>query len=298
MRSMTGFGSGEEAAPKGGKLVVELRAVNHRYLEVRVRASREVADMTALVETLVRERFPRGRFEAVVHAEGLTMSAPTLDRAKAAQAYRELVQLRDDVAPGEPVPLSLLATMPDLFVVPSAAQVALKGVLKQAFDAAARDLDAMREREGAALARDVREHLARATKLVADVEARAPAAVLATHERLRRLREAKRREPVVAGGSSASTPPASSKRFALLADRKRRRRGDQRGSGATAMQLTPCEVFHAEGPIGRRIDFLLQEMAREVNTIGSKSADVEMSRVVVELKGEVERMREQAQNIE
>jgi uncharacterized protein (TIGR00255 family) len=290
VRSMTGFGSGEEAAPKGGKLVVELRAVNHRYLEVRVRASREAADMTALVEALVRERFPRGRFDAVVHAEGLTMSAPTLDRAKATQAYRELVQLRDDVAPGEPVPLSLLAAVPDLFVVPSASQLALKGVLKQAFDAAARDLDAMREREGAALARDVREHLARATKLVADVEARAPGAVLATHERLRD-RVAK------LTSTAAGTLDAArlEQEIALLADRSD-------VAEETARLRSHCEqlgeVFHAEGPIGRRIDFLLQEMAREVNTIGSKSADVEMSRVVVELKVEVERMREQAQNIE
>jgi uncharacterized protein (TIGR00255 family) len=286
---MTGFGSGEAAARHdGGKLLVELRALNHRFLEVRVR-SPELGDLTSVVEPFVRERFTRGRIEVVVHGEGLRASAPMLDRDRARSAYRDLAAMRDELAPGEPVPLSLLSAVPDLFVTREGSPSLCREALEKAFHAAAADLDAMREREGAALAREMQEHLRRALAVVTDIEARAPETLAATHKRLR--------ERVARLTSSAEPVDAArlEQEIAILADRSD-------VAEELARLRSHCEqlaqVLSSDGPIGRRIDFLLQEMTREVNTIGSKSADVGIARSVVELKLCIERLREQTQNVE
>jgi uncharacterized protein (TIGR00255 family) len=287
---MTGFGSGERAAEPRGKLHVELRALNHRFLEIRVRAGRELADLAAHVEMLARERFARGRIEIVLRAEGLAGSAPVLDVERAASAYRQLGALRDAVTPGEPVPLSLLAAVPDLFTSSELAGDALREALKAAFDAAAADLDAMRAREGAALEREMRVHLDRAIELLREVEQHAPEALAAAQKRLRD------RVARLAGSAEGAVDPARlEQEIALLAERSdvaeeiARLRSHAEQVGA---------VFGESGPLGRRVDFLLQEMMRETNTLGSKSADVGIARAVVELKVAIERMREQAQNVE
>src|SRR5579863_4679575 len=115
MRSMTGFGLGE--TPFGsGKLEVEIRGVNHRFLDVRVRVPRELGDLTGFLEQLSRERLTRGRYEVAMRTEGTALSSPVLDRDRARAAYRALCELRDEVAPGSEVPLALLASIPDLFV--------------------------------------------------------------------------------------------------------------------------------------------------------------------------------------
>ncbi len=290
MRSMTGFGSGEHAAQPRGKVQVELRALNHRFLELRVRAMRELAEMATFVELCARERFSRGRIEIVVRGEGLATAAPVLDRERAIAAYKQLGDLRDVVAPNEPVPLSLLSVVPDLFVVNECASEELRESVKGAFDAAAADLDAMRATEGAALERELRAHLARTRALLHDIEARAPEAVAAAQKRLR--------ERVVRLTSSAEgvlDPARLEQEIAILADRSDVTEEIARLT-SHAEQLDA--LFGQEGPIGRRIDFLLQELTREANTLGSKSADVPIARLVVDLKAQIERMREQTQNVE
>src|SRR6516225_9515314 len=114
MRSMTGFGIGE--APLGaGKLAVEIRGVNHRFLDVRVRVPRELGDLAAFVEQVAREKLTRGRYEVAMRVDGVALGAPVLDRDRARAAYRALCELRDELAPGSDVPLSLLGAIPDLF---------------------------------------------------------------------------------------------------------------------------------------------------------------------------------------
>lgn len=287
---MTGIGFGEATVAPQGKLLVELRALNHRFLEVRVRVSRELADVATHAEIAVRERFTRGRIEVVVRGEAIGGAAPALDRERAERAYRELVALRDHLAPGDPVPLSLLGAVPDLFVAHDASPEGLRDALKRAFDAAACDLDAMRAREGASLERDMRAHLGRVSTLVHDVEGLAPAALQASHNRLR--------ERIARLASSAEGTLDKSRleqEIAILADRSDVAEEIAR-LRSHAEQLSA--LLGNDGPVGRRIDFLLQEMTREANTIGSKSADVAIARAVVELKVEIERMREQAQNVE
>src|SRR5580704_4047523 len=113
MRSMTGFGTGEALlSMKGGagKLSVEVRGVNHRFLDVRVRVPREMTELAPYVEGLAREKLTRGRFEIAVRVEGLQLGAAMLDRDRARAVFHQLTELRDEIAPGQEVPLSLLSS--------------------------------------------------------------------------------------------------------------------------------------------------------------------------------------------
>src|SRR5207253_5286478 len=122
MRSITGFGVGEaplctdEATGAQGRLTVEIRAVNHRFLDVRVRGPSQVPDLTTAVETLARERLTRGRFDVNVRIDGAALGAMVIDQERARSVFRSLSELRDELAPGEPLPLAILGSVPDLFV--------------------------------------------------------------------------------------------------------------------------------------------------------------------------------------
>ena len=291
MRSMTGFGTGE--APCGsGKLSIEVRGVNHRFLDVRVRVPREMNELVPYVEQLARERLTRGRFEIAVRVEGLQLAAAVLDRERARAVFQQLCELRDELAPGSEVPLSLLSSIPDLFVpTVERESEALRRALRQAFEGAVKSLDEMREREGAALGQDLVRRLETVRRIAREVAKRGPE-VLEVHRR--RLKERAERLRVAAELGSID-PGRLEQEIALFAERV-----------DIAEELTRLESHCAQftslvassEAIGRRLDFLLQEMAREANTVGAKSQDVAIAHAVVELKAEIERMREQVQNVE
>lgn len=294
VRSMTGFGVGESTvgtAASSGKLTVEIRAVNHRYLDIRVRAPSQLPDLGSTVETIARERLSRGRFDITVRLEGAALGAITIDRDRARSVFAALLALRDELAPEAEVPLSLLGTVPDLFV-PTIEQEgdALRASVGAAFDAATKTLDAMRLREGLALGDDIVRRLGIVRKLAKSVSERSPQ-VVETYKR--KLKE--RAERLRLASDLEIDPGRLEQEIALFADRV-----------DIAEELTRLEshTAHFESliasseAVGRRLDFLLQEMAREANTIGSKSQDVGIAHAVVELKAEIERMREQVQNVE
>jgi len=292
MRSMTGFGAGDCAIGLGGgRLGVEVRALNHRFLDVRVRAQRELGDLGSFVEQLARERLARGRFEIAVRADGISLEATVLDRDRARAAYRALSELRDELAPGTEVPLSLLASVPDLFV--STLQTAyeeLRAAARKAFDGALSSLDEMREREGAVLSDDLRRRLESVRELARLVEERAPGLVDGHRKRLRERTERLRAsiDLVIDAGRLEAE-------IALFAERI------DISEELTRLE-SHCEQFRnllkTPHAVGRRLDFLLQEMAREANTAGAKSPDARIAHAVVEMKAELERMREQVQNVE
>src|SRR5579883_715390 len=185
MRSMTGFGIGE-APLSAGKLAVEIRGVNHRFLDVRVRLPRDLGDLAGYLEQLARERLTRGRYEVAMRIEGPALGVPVLDRERARAAYRALCELRDELAPGEEVPLSLLSAIPDLFGSPVDAQLEqLRAATRSAFDAAAAALDTMRDNEGGALRDDLLRRLERVRRLAHEIERRAPEVVDSHRRRLR-----------------------------------------------------------------------------------------------------------------
>jgi uncharacterized protein (TIGR00255 family) len=298
---MTGFGLA--SAPLGkGSVAVEVRAVNGRFLDVRVRLPQELTDLASQVETEARKRLARGRCDISIHAQGNVFSAPSLDKDRARRAYQSLLELRDELAPAGEVPFSMLAAMPELFRAadPSdlePARRAIETALKSALDG----LDGMRKNEGAAIATDLRTRLATVRGLVEQLAARAPelAENLAAKfpERLARIASVIAIGPAGAenGRDVAIDPARIEQELVLLVERSDVAEELTR----LASHVEQMTVYMQEDePLGRRLDFLLQEMAREINTIGAKSQDLRTSHAVVELKAEIERMREQVQNVE
>lgn len=290
IRSMTGFGTGRGASG-GEEIAVEIRSVNHKFCEVKVRLPRELAALEPLVVRSVKDRLARGGIDVSLRRAGAAGAmAPRVDAALAeayARAYAEVqarlglhdpIQLRDIVA-AEGV-IRLDERDADL----DAARTATDASLAEALDA----LVSMRQREGEALATDVENRLAIVESLVARVEVLAPQAVEHHRSRLaERVKELTQGLPL--------DPGRLAQEVALLADRSDVAEEITRLRSHVAQARA---LLGGQEPAGRKLDFLVQEMHREVNTIGSKSQHAELSGLVVSLKAEVERMREQVQNVE
>lgn len=291
MRSMTGFGAGH--APLGaGRVHVEARSVNHRYLEIRVRMPRDLADHGPFTEQLARKTAGRGRVELLVRLDGDATGAPVvLDVGKARAALEQLGALRDEMRPGEALPLSLLSCVPDLFVTGSVlADEEVRSALTSAVERACEDLARMRLVEGTALAADLRTRLAEVRGHLAALRERLPLVVEAYRARLR-----ERLATLLRSADVAVDPTRLEQEIAIFTDRADVTEELTRLDSHTA-QLDA--LFDDDGEaVGRRLDFLLQEMMREANTIGSKSPDAAVTMRVVDLKADLERMREQVQNV-
>jgi uncharacterized protein (TIGR00255 family) len=291
MKSMTGFGVGE--APLGqGKLVAEVRTVNHRYLDVRVRLPKELGECGMFVEQVTRSRLSRGRCEVCVRAEGGPIGPSIIDHARVRAAFKAFSEIRDELVPGAEIPLTLLSAIPDLFVpalddnLPRTREV-VQAALLSALD----DLDTMRAREGEALEHDMRSRAQSLRAFVDSIEGRLPDVVAHYRKRIRdRIR-------LLAASASelALDDLRLEQEVVLYADRT------DISEELTRLRIhleSVLDLLGSREPSGRRLDFLLQEVGREINTIGAKSQDAHIARAVVEAKAEVERMREQVQNVE
>jgi uncharacterized protein (TIGR00255 family) len=302
---MTGFGQGE--APLGEGLVrVELRAVNHRHLDLRVRSTGEGLDLSSVVEDILRGQLGRGRVEAQVRWDLPVGAQQQIDLDAARRLYAALSQLRDELNPGESIPVSALLSVPGVLRGNARSdRQAAEAAAAQAAQRAVAALTEMREREGAALARDLEARCALLRAHVAWIEAQRPRVLAETRDRLQ-ARIAKLLE-----GSETSLDTARLvQEVAWFAERSDVSEETTRLSSHLAeLERTlsaPAEGAHpvaAHGPTreppmaGRKLDFLMQELARETNTIGSKANDAALSLRVVEMKAELERIREQVQNI-
>jgi uncharacterized protein (TIGR00255 family) len=290
MLSMTGYGVGR-ANEGQAQVVVEVRAVNHRFLEVRARAQGGLSDLSSVLEEVGRARGQRGRLEMSARLETTLGGRVRLDMARAASAMRDLEALSAQLGRSEPVPLSMLAAVPDVFVEDtSSGSEALQAALRSAAERALDQLDAMRASEGAALRADIERRLARLAEHASSVLERADEAVDGARARLKT-----RIERLLRGTGVALDESRLEHEVAMLAERS-----------DVAEELTRLQSHVAQmsallrldnEPVGRRIEFLLQEMGREVNTLGSKTSDLAITARVLELKAELERVREQAQNV-
>lgn len=290
IRSMTGHGVGD--APLGdGRVLVEVRAVNHRYLDVRVRLPTELAEHAGVVEERVRKSLRRGRVEVLGRLDGEVCGPPTLDEARARAAFAQLSALRDELRPDEPVPLSLLGCVPDLFSTQGRVDHEVtRAAVVAATDRACEEAWTMRAREGEALAADLRGHLDALRSQLEVVKAHGPSVVEAYRARLRQ-----RMERLLEDSDVSLDPGRLEHEVALFADRADVAEEVAR-LASHAAQMRDLLAGRDE-TAGKRLDFLLQEMTREANTIGSKSSDAELARAVVEMKASISRMREQAQNV-
>lgn len=289
MNSMTGFGTGE-ASLDSGRLVLDVRSVNHRFLEVRVRVPQDILDQSLFLEQRARERLSRGRFDITVRYEGPAPES-RLDVEHARALFRELERLRDELAPGAELPFAAFVSLPALYTAPTTFHpLHVQKALDTALERALARLDEMRRREGAVLEAELRNRLDRCQRLHDQVSTRIPEALEASAARLR-----SRVTRLVADVGFALEPGRLEAEMAILVDRT--------DIAEELVRLAShfgqvAGLLGADVPAGRRLDFLLQEMARESNTIGAKCQDAEISHLVVELRSEIERMREQVQNVE
>ncbi len=289
MKSMTGFGIGE--APLGrGRLLLELRSLNHRFLEVRVRLPPELFDQASFLEQLAREKLTRGRFDIAVRLEGEALPPPAFGVDRVRAAYRALLALRDELAPGTEVPLTAVTSLPDVVTLTTYDAEPVRAALRTALHSANARLIVMREQEGDALARELGQRLQNARLLQQSIATGCAGRVDAYRVRLR-----ERLERLLADASIRLDPHRLEVEVAVLADRSDVTEELVRLE-SHFVQLS--RLLDSSEPIGRRLEFLLQEVSREAHTIGAKSQDASLSHLVVELKAEIERMREQVQNVE
>jgi uncharacterized protein (TIGR00255 family) len=291
--SMTGFGRGS-AATGARRLIVEIRSLNGRGSDIKVRG--RDGDISAAVEAeivrAVRAHVARGTVGVTIREEGVETPDALIDLTVVRQAHAVLETLRRELGLVQPVDLHTVAAF---LAGPAARQVRRDELtwaeLRLAVEQALREMHAMRTREGAALCADLRQRLERLRGLAADI-ARA-ASGLPT----RAARKLEERLASVAAGAAAVEPARLAQEVALLAEKldvseelvRLRTHLDHLG-----------ELFVGTAPeaAGRKIDFLVQEVGREINTIGSKVQDAPIAALVVESKAELEKLREQAQNIE
>ena len=287
---MTGFGLGETPLAEG-RLLLEVRALNHRFLEIRLTLSPELAPHAAYFEQLARDRLKRGRYAMGARLLGSSGEGAGIDLGRARAAYLALCALRDELAPGTELPVTAIASLPGLLCAAPClddeqARAALRAALLQALAA----LDAMRAAEGTALGRDLRGHLGEARRLCAGMAEHALPLVETCRKRLRERVAQLLRDTAIAADQGRLEME-----IALFADRSDVSEELARlGSHFDQFEL----LLEGNEPVGRTMDFLLQEMAREANTIGAKSQDACLAQRVVELKVLLERLREQVQNVE
>ena len=288
---MTGFGRGE-AIGRGRTFTVEVQSVNHRFLEVRSRVPKRLTGLEPRIQQAIQERFFRGHFEVLVLDKDLDGRARTLkvDVPLARQFVDALRTIQQALnLPGE-VTLEMLTSQRDLIAVEESAESLDEswGELSPALANALEALAQMRRREGEALLANLRGHLAQVESTLAGIVDRSPALVRAQLDRLR-----ERVAELMDG--HLPDPARLEQEVALLAERSDVAEECDRLRSHLAQFRSALEQ---QGAQGRRLDFLLQEMNREANTIGSKSADAALAHEVVWLKTSIERLREQVQNLE
>ena len=288
---MTGFGRGE--APIGDGLVTaELRSVNSRHLDVRVRLPRDAALLEPAVRAAVQRCFSRGQVDLQVKLPADALGEPeVLVNEAVVKRYVEAARrlARDtDLEPA--LPLASLLQLPGVIRLqdlPVSAE-SFEAPVVAAVEAACREAVAMRAREGQALGRDLLGRIARLEEVLVGIEARAAEVSRSVRGRLRRRLEQLAPELEL-------DPARLDQEVVFYVDRMDVTEETVRFRSHLAQLRTTLE---SEGPVGRRLEFLLQEVGREANTIGSKANDAPIGAEVVEIKAELEKLREQALNVE
>ena len=288
---MTGYGRGE-CVLHDRTITVELRAVNNRYLDCTVKIPRLYVFAEEAIKSRIQKRIARGKLDVFVSIDSTAADkvAVTLNRPVADGYYAALVQMRDSYGLHDDISVSLLSRFPDVFLVEKEqgdAEVISEDILT-VLDLALDEFEGMRACEGARLDADIREKAARIAALVGEIETRAPQIVTDYRERLRARMEEVLANVQLDEGRILTEAALFADKVAVDEETVRLR--------SHLSQLD--EMLTAGGPVGRKLDFLTQEFNREANTIGSKCQNADIAHVVVDLKSEIEKIREQIQNIE
>ncbi len=291
IKSMTGYGKGQ-VSRNDISLVVEVKSVNHRYGDITVKLPRTLMVLEGEVRKLVGARLKRGRIDVYINLEFASAAdkMPVLNQVLAEKYLQLLEGMERNFELTGGVSVHLLAAQKDVITLQEAepavedVRICLDSALEKALDA----VEGMRLAEGKATCEDMQERFATLESLLAGAALRAPVVPQEwrqkLQERLARLEK-----------GFELDPQRVAQEVALFADRS-----------DISEELTRFKshlqqfgsLFEVDEPVGRQMDFLLQELNREANTMGSKSSDVELTRQVVAIKAELEKIREQVQNIE
>lgn len=292
LRSMTGYGRGEAAA-RGIRVEVELNSVNRKQFEVRLNLPRALVPLESRMVELVQSSISRGQVTggvAVHVAESLKHRSFRIDSMLASSCIAELRRTAGKLELNDDLSASVLLELPGVVTQCCVADDAdyVWPVLEKALKGAIRQLVAMRSREGTALGKDLGRRLTVLETCLTGVRSLAP-------DVTRRYRETLVKRLGQAGLVLDPSDPLLARELAVFADRS-----------DISEEITRLEshlqqargLMRSSEPAGRTLDFLAQEMFREINTIGSKANEVQITRQVIEFKTELERIREQVQNIE
>ena len=293
IKSMTGYGKAE-AVLAGRKFIIEMKSVNHRFLEISLRMPGMLLPLEGEIKKRIGEQFSRGRIEATLRVDGdgnaenegrFTLNLPLV------RNYHALLgQLKEEFHLGDEVTLAMMAGFRDAFIPAETIQdpaTLWEGLSKILADAI-RTLTEMREKEGESLKRDLTGRLDRIGGFLEGIAGRAPQVVLDYQKRLTdRVRE-------LTGGMVIDEARLLQE-VAIMAEKSDITEEVVRFRSHIGQF---SDLLAGADAAGRKIDFLIQEMGREINTIGSKSGNAEISRSVIEIKSELAKLREQVQNIE
>jgi uncharacterized protein (TIGR00255 family) len=291
IKSMTGYGRGEWQG-EGRRVEVEVKSFNHRYLDISLRLPRRLASLESQVRNCIKQHLSRGRVEFFVQVDNSSLPEQKLelDVALAKDLHSALKSLKEVLEiPGE-IRIETMANFKDIFGHKEV-EIDLEKewtFLQGALEGALNGLEKMRSQEGLTLRGDFLCRLQTIEEMIGTIEGKAPGVLRASHDRLaERVREL--------SGALSIDEGRLAQEVAYLAERSDITEELVR----IRSHLNQFrEMLDRPEPMGRKLEFLLQEINREANTIGSKASDAGMAQVIVGLKSELEKMREQVQNVE
>lgn len=291
IKSMTGYGRAVETV-NGREFTVELRSVNNRYLDCSVRLPRLVSFAEDAVKQAVKNSISRGKVDVFIslRSETADEAKVSLNRGVLEEYLSAMRQMVTEFGVADDISVSAVARLPEIFTVekPEVDEDQLLADMMTVVDKALEGYDAMRRTEGEALDRDLRTRGQTILDLVAQIEQGSAQTVLDYRARL----TAKIQEVLE---NTAIDESRILTEAAIFADKVAVDEETVRLRSHLEQMNT---MLSSGGAVGRKLDFLLQEMNREANTIGSKCSDVRLARIVVDIKAELEKIREQTQNIE
>ncbi|HXI22674.1 MAG TPA: YicC/YloC family endoribonuclease [Pyrinomonadaceae bacterium] len=293
MKSMTGFGRGSVTGDNFS-VAVEIKTVNNRYLDIHLRLNQELSPLEMSIRKLIGGRLSRGRVDLNINIERTAATAYEVNRPLIAGYIKTLRDIQTEFNLSGDVDINTLTRLPGaLASTREGLDETVTGSVERALNQAIDDLERMRSVEGAALADEMRTRLANIEAAVPTIEGAAAGLVDAYRQRLQK----RITELLARGGNQNIELDAGrlAQEVAYLADRSDI-------SEELARLRSHLEQFRSavntEGEVGKRLDFLLQELNREANTVLSKSTEVSIKEAGLVIKAEVEKLREQVQNVE
>lgn len=291
LKSMTGYGR-REAVTGGKKILVEIKSVNHRYADYSIKVQRHLGFIEDKIRKHISTAITRGKVDIYLNVENYeTADKEIILNKELAKNYIDVLrQLRDEFSLEDDISVMSVAKNPEIFQTERVEEDedALWNTVKPVLDDALSDFVAMREREGERIQRDLCARIKYMSALVDKIEERSPQTVKEYSDRLyEKIKE-------VLDGREIDEARILTE-VAIYADKVAVNEETVR----LASHFAEFDnIISCGEPAGRKLDFLIQEINREVNTIGSKASDIEIAKTVVNLKGEIEKLREQIQNIE